>query len=691
MRWTLPAGLLVLLGAATSLMLTVGLSEPRRWAPCALFGISLAWTYTLARKQRFVSATATFGLTTFGAIVAGVLLNSVHAPIYAAGFVLMALVTPVFGARWGLAILAALVLVGLASVGLHAGLALEVHQPAPLTRVCLYALYFAFALVTHVKLEQLLTEALQTADRKQRELLAARAAEAATELAFHAVFDQASTGMALLTASGAIAQINQRAVEWLGAGERQLIGLPLAAAGPWSVLQRQSLAAAVAAAAAGSSSQQEITITGELGAQRVYQLRLSPFHDPHGALSHVIAEVVDITDLMDTRTLLTQARRLEALGKLSGGVAHDVNNMLAAIVGGSELVRAGQRRSEPQRVSAGLEVIDSSAQRASALIRQLLAFGRHDRFEPADVDVNQLVLDMGKLFERTLHKSIRIEITPAAQSVHVRGDLAALENALLNLALNAQDAMPNGGTLSIEVEVRELDLDACGALDAALEPGEVVIVRVSDTGSGMSALVRERMFEPFFTTKPRGQGSGLGLSAVHGTLRNHRGAISVRSEEGKGSSFELILPALHVSRPPARPSHQAPTAAMRLQARVLLADDEPLVRTTLKTMLSVAGCEVEAVDSGDALLDALAQGATPDVIVTDLVMPGVSGSELVQTLETMSSCPILLITGYTGEDLSDAVVGRSRHQLLRKPFVQSELIAAIAGLLQDCAQKASVA
>ena len=496
--------------------------------------------------------------------------------------------------------------------------------------------------------------------------------------------------MVLLTAGGEIAQLNQRAADWLGQSGERLIGLPLSAAALWSGEQRQLLAAAVAAAAGGKSTQHEVTVQGELGSQRVYQLRLSPFHDRKGALSHVLAEVVEITDLIATRTLLAQARRLEALGKLSGGVAHDINNMLAAIVGGSELVRAGQRRGETQRVGAGLEIIDSSVQRAGALIKQLLAFGRQDRFESVDLDMNQLVLDMGKLFERTLSKRIAIQITPCAHSVYVRGDAAALENALLNLALNAQDAMPNGGTLSIKVDTRELDAISCARLDPGLTPGPLVIVRVSDTGSGMSASVRERLFEPFFTTKPLGQGTGLGLSAVHGTLRNHRGTIVVHTQEGVGSSFELILPALAPKENALRPSHEAPSNGPQLMARVLLADDEPLVRTTLTTMLTSAGCEVQAVDHGEALLDALAAGASPDVIVTDLVMPGLSGVKLVQTLEaTCPGCPLLLITGYTGEDLSEVMAGRSRHQLLRKPFVQSELIAAIAQLLPEREHKAS--
>jgi CheY-like chemotaxis protein len=207
----------------------------------------------------------------------------------------------------------------------------------------------------------------------------------------------------------------------------------------------------------------------------------------------------------------------------------------------------------------------------------------------------------------------------------------------------------------------------------------------------MSASVRERLFEPFFTTKPLGHGTGLGLSAVHGTLRNHRGTIVVHTQEGVGSSFELILPALVVRKSGTRPSHEAPSHGAQLHARVLLADDEPLVRTTLITMLTNAGCEVHAVADGEALLQALSNSVLPDVIVTDLVMPGLlSGVKLIQTLEaTCPGCPLLLITGYTGEDLSEAVAGRSRHQLLRKPFVQSELIAAIARLLPEREHKAS--
>ena len=294
-----------------------------------------------------------------------------------------------------------------------------------------------------------------------------------------------------------------------------------------------------------------------------------------------------------------------------------------------------------------------------------------------DIDVNRLVLEMGRLFERTLHKNVSVAIVPSTRLAFIRGDIAALENALLNLGLNAQDAMPNGGTLTVRVSIEARDGDD-GDGHAY---GELVVVRVVDTGTGMSDAVRERLFEPFFTTKPVGKGTGLGLAAVHGTVLNHRGTIQVNTLQGIGTTFELSFPA---TAPPAvalRPV-EARAALTRLHARVLLADDETLVRDALTAMLEATGCEVRAVNNGEALIEALAAGAQPDVIVTDLVMPGLSGTGLVHALEaTRPGCPLLLITGYTGEDVSSALSGRSSHRLLRKPFLRTDLVKALQELL----------
>ena len=333
-------------------------------------------------------------------------------------------------------------------------------------------------------------------------------------------------------------------------------------------------------------------------------------------------------------------------------------------------------------MQAGLEVIDASVARASALIRQLLAFGSQDRIASVEIELNRMVRDMVQLFARTLNRRVAVRIHTSEEAVWVRGDGAALENVLLNLALNAQDAMTDGGTLSFEVLPRFLEPAECERLEQDIAPGPVATIRVSDTGSGMSAEVRERIFEPFFTTKPPGQGTGLGLSAVFGTLRNHHGAIVVHSREGLGTMFELMLPrvsAAHVEDE--APAHSL-VAPKTLHAQVLLAEDEPLVRSIIIKMLTRAGCEVHAVNDGQSLVRELAAGYTPDVIMTDVMMPGLSGSRLLKALEVVNpGIPLLLMTGYTGEDISALMSQHCRHQLLRKPFAQAQLLSALEELL----------
>lgn len=685
MSWVeIPLWLLTF-SAALVVLVTMGAHAWLRLVPSMVTVFSLIYMRRFANSGRFIEAAALLSVLLFVAIMSGVLLSGVHAPIFAAGLMLLVLVVPLFGARVGLVTLTALVLLGIAANWIEAAGYLPNQQaPTGETRIALYAGYGLFGLAMLAKTAQLLSESLLDAERKKREAEAARAAEAATELAFHAVFDQATTGLLLLTAAGRIAQINAQAAHALGESESAsaLIGRCLDEAACWSSSQQRELRAAVAQAADGSPQQQELTLEHERGDKRVYQLRLSPFYDRCGALGHVLVEVSDLTDLIATRSLLAEARRLEALGKLSGGLAHDINNMLAAVSGGSELARQGHEGGNSQEVASGLEIVDSSVQRASSLIRQLLAFGSQDRITSVDIDLNRLVRDMAQLFARTLHRRITVTIRTSDQPVWVRGDSAALENVLLNLALNAQDAMPEGGTLMFEVSSRTLGPAECAELKQEIEPGLTASIRVSDTGMGMSPEVRERIFEPFFTTKPSGQGTGLGLSAVHGTLRNHHGAIVVQSRTGQGSIFELLLPAMNASEHEPEAPVQSLVAPKALAANVLLAEDEPLVRSIITKMLTRAGCEVRAVNDGQSLLRELESGPMPDVIMTDVMMPGLSGARLLSALEAVNpGCPLLLMTGYTGEDIRDLLSGRSRHQLLRKPFAQADLMHALEALL----------
>jgi PAS domain S-box-containing protein len=682
--WVLIPSMLVATFAGAMVFATVGLSEPSRLIPLLLFFASCLWVYRLKRAERWLEAAAVMCSSVTLTIVTAVLLNSVYAPAYWVGLMLLSLVVPLFGLRWGIATALLLMAAGAVWLALdHFGMTIGVRVPAASTTYTLYVGFLVIALCLLCGPHFLLVEALNEAQLKRAEAEEARLAEAASELAFHAVFDQASMALVLLTSQGKIAQLNHRALGLFGASGRSLIGQALPEAALWTDAQRDVLRTAIQAAASGERSHHELIVTNREAGRRVFQLAVSPYHTREGRVGHVIAELADVTDLIDTRSMLAAARRLEALGKLSGGVAHDINNMLGAILNGSELVQLGLKSGDTRRIAESAELIQGSVVRAASLTKQLLAFGRKDRWSSEQVDVNRLLSEVVLLLGRTLRKNIDLAILPSDDGCYVRADAAALEHALLNLALNAQDALPNGGTVTFRCRRLMIDAASAHALSPDLAPGPTVVLTVADTGLGMTEEVRERMFEPFFTTKAIGQGTGLGLSAVHGTIHSHGGAIAVSSTVGLGTTIVLYLPAIaqrHVE--PADERARPIVALGPMRPRVLLADDEAFARQATVAMLESLGCEVQAVADGTSLIDALAEGANPDLVVSDLAMPGLGGVRLVQTLEAiLHDRPLLLITGFSGDDVSKTCPPRRNRQLLRKPFTRSELQQAIVGLL----------
>jgi PAS domain S-box-containing protein len=690
-RWTLPPLSCIAIYTALTIYLTIGVTQPTRYVPsmvgCTAF-LSVAWLW---RERRWLRAAALLSISANAAILSAVLLHGPTAPAYWAGLLLMALVVPLFGMRWASASALLLAAGGGGWFLLHArGWTFELQPLPPIASYVQYIGYLAIGLIIVAGPHRLLIDAIADAERRRSEAEAARLAEAQAELAFHAIYDQSSLALVLLENDGRITQLNERAAVWFGAGAPSLAGKLLSAVTLWNHEQHAHLLDAVRAAARGEKTHHEMIVTGSDGARSVHQISVSPFHASHGGLGYVILEAVDVSDLIETRSQLAQARRLEALGKLSGAVAHDFNNMLAAISGGCELLRLASRSNQPHLVDENAALIQSSVARAADLTKKLLAFGRQDRFNTEPLDINQLVVSIAQLFERTLHKNITVAVTTQPGELYVQADAAALEHALLNLALNAQDAMPDGGRLTLTTRLGIANDARLGiALDDDLRASsEIVVISVADTGTGMSEDVCERAFEPFFTTKAVGKGTGLGLAAVHGTMRSHHGAIAVRSREGQGSVFELYFPQVKPADAPARTTSES-SAGSRLNARVYLADDEPLVRNAVSAMLDSIGCQVRALASGEALIETLASGPLPDVIVTDLAMPGLDGSRLVQTLETSyPGLPLLLITGYSGEDISSAFSGRSEHRLLRKPFTRKDLHRVLSELLVSHARAA---
>jgi len=679
LRWV-GAPSLCLCGLAVVLLLAnTGLSQPSRLVAPAVFALPCIWVWRLRRAGRWLEAAGVFCAAALASSLTAVMLNGVRAPGYGVGVLVLMLIVTLYGLRWGTIAALWFIAVGALRMLFESQPAWESSQPPAALVYGIQAAVFLLTVAMVGGPHLLLTDAMRNAQLERRAAEAARAAREHTELAFHAVFDQASVALLLLTPGGSILQLNLRAARFLGQPESELVGMQLTAAARFSPAQRQQLVRAVEQTALGQTSRHELRTPGVAG---VYQVALSPFLDGAGSVRQVLVEIVDVSDLVETRSMLAQARRLEALGKLSGGVAHDLNNMFAAILGGCELVRYA--RGDARRIEDHVKLIQSSVERAANLTKQLLSFGRKERWNSEQLDLNRLLYEVSRLVERTLHKSIQVVLAPSDEPCYARADSASLEHALLNLVLNAQAAMPDGGTLTLSCRRVMLESSDCARLVGELAPGPCVVLGVEDSGTGMTREVRDHMFDPFFTTKAPGEGTGLGLSTVHGTMRVSGGAIAVNTEPGAGTRIELFLPALqpHTSEETRERGEAAVPAG--LKAHVLLADDEDLTRNAIAGLLLSAGCEVQAMTDGTDILTALRGGAAPDVIISDLAMPGLSGVGLVQAIEAQSpECPLLLITGYSGDDVAEALPSRSGRLLLRKPFGRAELLRSLTALLSS--------
>lgn len=374
-------------------------------------------------------------------------------------------------------------------------------------------------------------------------------------------------------------------------------------------------------------------------------------------------------ELAATQEALRQSQKLEAIGSLTGGVAHDFNNLLTPIIGSLDmLVRRGLgSERERQLIDGALQ----SAERAQTLVQRLLAFARRQPLQPTAVDMRTLVEGMVELIHSTVGPAIELKLDLAPGLPPANADPNQLEMALLNLAVNARDAMPNGGVLRIEAT---LD-DCAAALDTDIQPGQYLAIRVRDTGTGMDEETRQRAIEPFFSTKGIGKGTGLGLSMVHGLAAQLGGGLAIDSALGAGTSVTLWLPTSDAAATsPAQPT--ASVVQSHDRGIAMLVDDEILVRMSTADMLGELGFEVREFNSAEAALDALQQGTVPAVLLTDQLMAGMSGIELARAARGIyPDLPVLIVSGYAEGDGGAQDLPR-----LVKPFRKAELEAAIGAL-----------
>jgi two-component system, cell cycle sensor histidine kinase and response regulator CckA len=387
----------------------------------------------------------------------------------------------------------------------------------------------------------------------------------------------------------------------------------------------------------------------------------------------VVAQDISERHLLEQQ--LRQAQKMEAVGRLAGGVAHDFNNLLMVIKGHTELLMSGLPAGD--RVARKIAQIDRAADRATSLTKQLLAFSRMQVLQPRVMNLNAIVEDMGKLLPRLIGEDIELNIRMAADLGSIRADASQMEQIIMNLAVNARDAMPNGGRLFIETSNADLD-DAYNVTHPIVQAGRYVSLAVSDTGIGMDAETQAHIFEPFFTTKEAGKGTGLGLATVYGVVKQSGGFIWVYSEVGKGTSFKIYLPRVdQVEEKGSAPN--AAGEAPRGAETILLAEDEQDVREVAREFLESAGYTVvEARDGNEALRVAGDRNRGIDLLVTDMVMPGMTGRELAQRIQALRpALPAIFMSGYSEQTAAENAQSNGSIYLLTKPFSRSGILRTI--------------
>ena len=422
------------------------------------------------------------------------------------------------------------------------------------------------------------------------------------------------------------------------------------------------------------------------GSRVAVEVRAVAFVDAGRLSVHLV--VRDVTERLameqaarQVEERLEKAQRMEAVGALAGGVAHEVNNMMAVVLGFSDFVLRDLRL--PAELAADVREIVVAADRAAAVTRQLLAFSRRAVQHPKVIDLAAAVREAESVVRRLLGEGRRLTLEADASPL-VRIDPRQLQQVIINLALNARDAMATGGTFTITTGEAELPGGLAAAGGVSIAAGRYALLVVHDTGTGMDAATLARIFEPFFTTKPLGQGTGLGLAAAHGIVTQSGGYVTVLSSPGQGTSFTVYLPVVAPSDAIERRAQGSPPAtdARHSGATVLVVDDEPAVRAIAARSLEYGGFRVvEAPDGADAI-QLVDRHGPPQIVLTDLMMPGVGGAELARRLkERWPALPIVFMSGYSAEELRRQGAIGFEGELIQKPFTPDGLVRSVAAAL----------
>jgi len=495
------------------------------------------------------------------------------------------------------------------------------------------------------------------------------------EQRFRAVFDGAPIGLKLMDLDGCIVETNRAFQQMLGYSSEQLRGRPFSELAHPDDFEIAVLCFGELVLRKRDRYQMEKRYYRNDGTTMWARLTVSLL-DWSGGDSFAIGMVEDVTEHKQLEEQFRQSQKMEAIGRLAGGVAHDFNNLLTVIKGYSELLLKRMDADHPMRKNLGQ--IRKAAERAASLVSQLLSFSRKQLIEPRVLDLNNLVRDVEKMLRRLIGEDIQM-VTILQPVSHVKADPGQLEQVLMNLTVNAKDAMPAGGRIIIETSSVEI-MDSSRE---GLAPGSYTVVSIADTGVGMTDLIRSRIFEPFFTTKEVGQGTGLGLSTVYGIVKQSGGAIFVESEPGRGTLFEIFLPsidaAIQVDTPPLPDSHTQSSET------ILVVEDERLVRGLIIETLQERGFRVLAArDGAEACRIAAKCDDSLKLLVTDVVLPRMNGLEVAERLlESRPGLRVLYLSGYTDQKFEATI-------FLRKPFGPEELVRKVRAVLDQADSADSV-
>lgn len=501
-----------------------------------------------------------------------------------------------------------------------------------------------------------------------------------SEERFRRIFEEGPLGMVILELDGRFIAANDRYCEVTGYSEEELIGRSFIDITHPDDVDKDLNNIATASVDGSRPYQTEkryIKKTGEIVWVNVTH---SSMKDANGKPRYCLSMVEDITEQRIRDAQLRQAQKMEAVGQLTGGVAHDFNNLLAVILGNVELAIAELGSEAP--VQPLLHLISQAADRGAKLTQRLLAFSRQQVLAPSILDLNAVTAGMTSLLGRTLGEHIEITCSLGANLWLCLADQSQFEGALLNLALNARDAMPEGGTLTIETANVSLN-DEYSAAQAEVEPGEYVMLAVSDTGTGISSEDLGHIFEPFFTTKEVGIGSGLGLSMIFGFVKQSGGHMTVYSEVGQGTTFKIYLPQTSKS-PEEVASKDLPDSRFEIhEATILVVEDDTDVRTLVVALLSEMGYKVMEAKSGTAAFELLGQNDHIDLLLTDVVLPdGMNGIDIAAKVrKKRPGTRVLFMSGYPKQAIEDANRLDPSEHFLQKPFRRKDLADKVQHVL----------